>query len=36
MQGMDIDFDNFEIDNEDFESEATKVEVGGQLCSYFK
>jgi hypothetical protein len=28
MQGMDLDFDNFEIDDDDFESEVIKVEVG--------
>jgi hypothetical protein len=28
MQGMDVDFDNSEIDDEDFEGETMKVEVG--------
>jgi hypothetical protein len=32
MEGRDVDFDNFEIDNEDFESEATKVEVGDNFA----
>jgi hypothetical protein len=32
MKGMHVDFDNFDIDSEDFECEATKVEVGDNFA----